>query len=120
MSGLPSVAWENASFTPTAGSPYLKPSLLPGEPFQCEIGTDGANRHSGVYQISVFAPAGKSTSQIDSLINSLCTHFKRGTTLSYYAGCVVTIIKAYPGPMMTETDWIHVPITINYRVDAAN
>lgn len=120
MSGLPSVAWENVPFTPTIGTPYIKPFLLPGEPFQCEIGTEGANRHPGVYQISVFAPAGKSVSQIDTLVSSLCTHFKRGTKLSYYAGCTITILKAYPSPMMTETDWVHVPITIQYRVDAAN
>lgn len=58
MSGLPSVAWENVAFTPTSGSAYLKPSLLPGEPFQYEIGTDGENAdlvHTGM-PVCAFGP----------------------------------------------------------------
>ena len=119
FTGLPSVAWENVPFTPTAGVTYIAPFLLPGEPFQAEIGTAGINRHSGVYQISIFAPAGGGMAAINTLAGSLCDHFKRGTALSY-GGVTVTVQKAYQSPMQQETDRVHIPITIQFRCDAAN
>lgn len=117
--GLPSVAWENVPFTPTTGQPYIAPALLPGEPFQCEIGTSGANRHTGIYQISIYYPAGLGVLGFNTLRDGLCDHFKRGTVLTY-GGTSVTIQKAFPGPVLQETDWQHAPITIQFRCDSAN
>lgn len=116
---LPSVAWENVPFTPTAGAPYLKPALLPGEPQQAEIGTNGANRHTGIYQISIFYPAGLGVPGLNTLRDGLINHFKRGTVLTY-SGISVTIQKAFPGPVLQETGWQHLPITIQFRCDSAN
>lgn len=116
---LPSVAWENVPFTPAAGVTYIQPFLLPGEPFQAEIGTNGINRHSGVYQISVFYPAGQGVAALNTLTADLCDHFKRGTSLAY-SGVTVTVQKAYPSPAMQETDRVHIPITIQFRCDASN
>ena len=120
LPGLPAaVAWENTPFTITSGAPYLAPFLLPGEPFQAEIGTAGANRHPGIYQISIYVPAGTGVSAISALRDSLCDHFKRGTILTY-GGIQTTIQKAYPGPVLQETDWQHIPITIRFLTNAAN
>lgn len=119
FTGLPSVAWENVPFTPTAGVTYIQPFLLPGEPFQAEIGTNGINRHSGVYQISVFYPAGQGVAALNTLTADLCDHFKRGTSLTY-SGVTVTVQKAYQSPMQQETDRVHIPITIQFRCDASN
>lgn len=115
---LPPVAWENVAFTP-GSVPYLSPFLLPAEPFQSEIGTAGANRHTGIFQISIFAPQGQGMGVAGTLRDNLVDHFKRGTTLTY-SGVTVTVEKAYPGPMLTEVGWVHIPITIRYRADAAN
>ena len=35
-------------------------------------------------------------------------------------GVLVTVIKAYPGPTLTDGSWTKTPITIRYRVYAAN
>jgi hypothetical protein len=115
---LPAVAWENIPFTPTA-VPYLKPALVPAEPFQAEIGTNGINRHTGFYQISIFVPSGSGVAAINALVSGLCDHLKRGTSLSY-GGITVSILKAYSGPTIQETDWQHVPITIQFRCDSSN
>jgi len=116
---LPSVAWENIAFTPLTGVPYLRPALLPGEPTQAEIGTAGANRHTGIYQISIYAPTGAGLAAINALRDGLIDHFKRGTTLAY-SGLTIRVEKAFTGPTMQETDWLHIPISIRYRVDTAN
>jgi hypothetical protein len=116
---LPSVAWENVAFTPATGVPYLAPYLLPGEPFQAEIGTAGINRHSGIYQISVFVPTGGGVAALNTLTGAMCDHFKRGTMLTY-GGITVTVQKAYSAPTMQETDWVHIPVTIQFICNAQN
>lgn len=116
--GLPSVAWENMRFTPVLGSPYVRPTLMPGEPTQAEIGENGCNRHVGVYQISLFFPAGKGLAAVEALRDGLVDHFKRGSVLTGSIG--VEITKAYGGPMLEEPNWIHCPVTIQYRVLASN
>lgn len=116
---LPTVAWENVHFTPTIGSPYLKPFLLPGEPIQAEIGENGRNRHVGVFQISLFYPAGNGIGLADTMRDGIIEHFKRGTILTN--GVInVEIIKAYGGPILEEPGWMHRPITIRYRVLVSN
>ena len=116
---LPSVAWENMPFAPATGVPYLRPVLLPGEPLQCEIGANGNNRHTGIYQISIFYPVGSGIANLNTLTIALCDHFKRGSRLTY-GGATISIQKAYPATYLQETDWIHVPITIQYLCDSPN
>lgn len=116
---LPSVAWENVPFTPAAGVMYLRPSLLPGEPIQGEIGPLGQNWHNGIYQISIYAPAGQGVSAAEAVRDALVDWFKRGTLLTY-SDATVQVVKSWPGPMLQETDRIHIPVTVRYRLLAAN
>lgn len=130
---LPQVAWENRPFTPTQ-VPYLQPTLIPAESFQSEIGVNGMNRYSGIYQISIFVPAGQGTAAIDLLRDTLIDHFCRGTIItcddvpewdtdifwSNNRDARVTILKSWTGPTMFETDWVHVPVSVSYRLDATN
>lgn len=119
LPSVPAIAWENVAFTPPAGQPYLKPVLLPGEPVQAELGTNGLNMHPGIYQVSIFYPAGGGMAGFEALKNGLVDHFKRGTVLTY-GGVSVRISKAFPGSMQQETDYIHQPITIQFRAFAQN
>ncbi|MDA3832280.1 MAG: phage tail terminator-like protein [Spirochaetales bacterium] len=119
LSPLPSIAWENVAFTPVIGTSYLQPFLLPGEPYQAEIGEAGQNRHTGIYQVSIYAPTGSGVGDINTLAGTICDHFKRGTVLTY-STTTLTIKKAFLGPMMTDTDWLHLPVTIQYHLLAAN
>ena len=119
LATLPSVAWPNVPFTPTVGVTFLKPHLLQGEPFQREIGTAGINEHGGIYQISIFTPAGNGPLESNTLRDALINHFKRGTVLTYN-GVSTTVIKAFSGAKMEETDFLHTPIKIIYRTFATN
>jgi len=114
-----SVAWPNAPFAPTTGTAYIKADNLPGEPFQAELGTDGLNYHSGIYQITVVYPAGVGTASPGALRDAVINAFKRGTVLSY-SGVYVTVTRAYASPMMIDADWVRIPVNIEYRVFASN
>ena len=99
--------------------PYLAPNLITGQPVQAELGTTGRNRHVGIYQISIFVPAGTGVLTINTLRDGIIDHFKRGTVL-VYGSTSLTIQKAYAGPMIQETDWVHLPITVQYQLLAPN
>jgi len=120
VNGYPeAVAWENKKFTPAVGSTYLRPRLMPGAPVQAEIGESGQNWHPGIFQVSVFAPPTDDIGTIGTLVDAIVDHFKRGLVLSY-GGINLTINKAYAGPEMQETDWLHIPITIQYQALVPN
>lgn len=114
-----SVAWQNIEFDPVAGSPWVRPSMLPGEPYQAALGESGENRCVGVYQVSVFYPAGNGSGTARAMVDTLITAFKRGTRLTY-GGYTVEIKKAYPNPPLQEMQWYHIPVTIQWKCFATN
>jgi hypothetical protein len=119
LASLPPVAWENVPYTPTIGTMFIRPVLLPAETFQAEIGTLGQNEHTGIYQISIFSPIGIGTLTAYTLRDALINHFKRGTTL-VYSGVTTKILKCYCNSDIQETDWLHIPVNIRYSAKAAN
>lgn len=119
LQGLPDVAWPNMPFKPTMGSPYFRPSLIPGEPIQAGVGTDAMNEQTGIYQVTVFVPAGTGTQQLRGICKELEAHFKRGIELTYGA-VAVKIRKSFRGPNMQEPDWLSCPFSIAFYAYTAN
>lgn len=119
LPGLPEVAWENVSYKPTIGTPYLRPWLLPAEPHSAGLGDAAQNVERGVYQISLFYPVGKGTKDIYAMATDLRSHFKRGIKLNYN-GQLLTITKSYPSPMQQDSDWLHLPMNIAFYAYTEN
>jgi hypothetical protein len=113
------VAYENAEYEPESGTGYLRETLLPAEPEQAELGTDGRNRLTGIYQISVFEEVGKGSGDAETKAETLIAAFKRGTTLTAN-GLTVRIDKAWRSPAIQEKDWYHVPVSVRWFAYAAN
>ena len=63
ISGLPTVANENISFTPSTNTPYLREVVLFNETFN--LGLSEGERQDGIYQIDVLVP--KNTSKFKAL-----------------------------------------------------
>lgn len=113
------VAWENKEYTPTIGTPYLRPIFLPAEPEQAELGTRGRNRLLGIYQISIFAPTGKGAGEAEGIAEDLVAYFKQGK--SFTSGDVtVRVSRAWRSVAVQEKDWFHVPVTIRWFAYVAN
>lgn len=119
LSGLPPVAWENVPFERTNGVAYIQPFVLLSEPSQAEIGAAGANRHVGIYQVSVFSPVGGGIGNALQLVDAICAHFKRGTVMPSN-GIAVTATKAWFSPVITEPDWLHIPVSIRFNALISN
>ena len=111
LNDSPDVAWPNINYKPKAGHVYLTCHMLPGRFNQASMGADGKDRQDGVFQITVFEPAGSGRSTWPDLI---AEHFKRGTTLSYN-GTDVRIRAASIGPAGVDGAWYIIPVSINYQ-----
>lgn len=107
------VAWENAPFTPTANTPWMRTTLLPAETEQRILGTNGLNRIQGIYQVDLFYPTEQGSGAARDKADSVISYFKRGTTATYSATKVI-ILKAYRSPALIENDWYHIPINISW------
>lgn len=119
LPNLPAVAWENVTFTPVPGAPYFKPSLLMSEPSQAALGDAGENEQRGVYQISIYFPSEGGEKGLYDYIDAIRSHFKRGTRLTH-EGQSLTIRNVWPGPLLQETDRLHVPVSIAFYAYTAN
>src|SRR5215212_9993347 len=74
------IAWPNDPFTPT--SAFLQPSLLPAPTVAMAVPYAGPNEYIGVYQVSVFYPAGQGMTAPAETASLVVARFRRGTALS--------------------------------------
>ena len=113
LSGVPAIAWENVAYTPIVGTPWIRPTVLMGQPRQAAIGDSGPNEQVGVYQIDLFYPPDQGVLPVNTMAGKIEQRFKRGTQLTYN-GIRLTISKAYISALSQESDWVQVPVNINF------
>jgi hypothetical protein len=105
------VAYENANYSPSIGTLYLRPTFLPGEPTQGDLGDEGRNRLVGVYQIDVFAPEGDGVKTAEQKANGLVDEFKRGTVIGT-TSATVRINRVWRQPGRAEPGWYVIPVRV--------
>lgn len=119
MPGIPAVAWENKGYDPVKGVPFLAPSILWAESSQAEIGTEGRNWETGIFQITMNYPTNQGPGPTATMAGLIREWFKRGTELSAN-GVTVKIKKAYLGPVGVTAVGISQPISIVFFSHTAN
>ncbi len=111
MVGLPSVAWPNKSFTPVAGTIYIRPTQLTGDSIPT-TNTDDMN--IGIYQIDIFTEAGQGKAEIQAMADLIADRFKVDTQMTYN-GVTVEVKTVSQKPARNNNDgWYQMPIEIVY------
>lgn len=108
------VAYENMGFTPTTGTLFLRPTVLPVDTIQSGLGTKGQELHDGIFQVDVFAPVDQSKAVALAEADAVANYFARGLVLTYN-GVKVRIGTASLGAGNREETWYQIPISINYH-----
>ena len=119
------IAWENEGFDPTTGVPWLRETLLPVGSQVASFGGSGASdgliRDDGLWQITVFWPAGQGTRLVDELVKAIASAFRPGLTgVLTYGGITVHCDRVRIAPALQEPDWYAKPITVSYHVTRPN
>jgi hypothetical protein len=95
MSPALATAWENVSFTPTAGTPYQRVSMNWHEPINAEYGRTAMQ--GGFLQVVLCYPGGAGPAAADARAQLLRSTFYRGA--SFTADSLTTTIARTPGTL---------------------
>ncbi len=113
------VAFPNVNYEPDPAG-YLSVSHIPTETNQIDLGDTGQNRFTGVFQVSVHWPRGQGEVKAQERAASVSAHFKRGTDISQDGLAIRIISPPNVAAAIYEDEFVQLPVSISYRVDAAN
>jgi hypothetical protein len=95
--------------------------IIPGEPYQAELGTAGRNRWVGIFQITVCVPLNSGKTMANARYEALAALFPRG---SFFSGIEITSVHRCPNLSSEQegpaTDHYRLPVRIAYRADLEN
>ena len=113
LTGQSPIAWENTAYIPVKDTLYLRPTILPALTLQAGLGVNGIDEYIGIYQIDIFAPAGKGRGEAEIKADAVADHFKRGTDLSKN-GKTVRLGDVSRNSGIRSEDRFIISLSINY------
>lgn len=110
--GLPTIYWPGTKQTPTQGTDWVRPTILPAT---SELETlSGTQDDSGIYQIDVFIDAGEGEGPLLTIIDNIRTHFKASTTLTQ-SGTDVFINSVSISQIEQDNAWLKGSVLVTYK-----
>lgn len=109
------IAWESVAYTPTRGTPFLRPTLLFSPATNLNLA--GLKQEmQGIYQIDLFYPSEKGPKELRKMMDRLLDHFK--TSLKLSQGSLDFHILNVTGlnPGLKEDIWYRGIIEVNFVV----
>ena len=114
LTDAPPIAFENVEFTPVDGTTWLRESYLPANSATVGLGPGGSTDFVGVYQISIYIPLDDSKFEAHELVDSITTHFARGTGLDFDGqGVIIEQVNIAQG--LPSGAWWLLPVSVNWR-----
>jgi len=109
--------WENAPFTPTAGTTYVAEAILPGPTLSVGVSGSSSDEFGGIYQVLVYAPLGGTKGDGLAVAKDVADAFPKASQLTY-DGVTVIILRTSQGAAFTSGDRWVVPVSVTYRAFA--
>jgi hypothetical protein len=83
ISGIPSIAWENVTFTRTTGQSYVAPRLFPTVREPAHRGLNPQQYYQGLFRVDCYVPEGSGPKAADDLVNLIIDNFEATTDIFY-------------------------------------
>ncbi|WP_392889676.1 phage tail terminator-like protein [Pseudomonas migulae] len=110
------IAYQNVVFSPAASETYLRAFLLPAGTNSNDLA--GAHRlYTGLFQITIVAPAGGGTGAAESLADELAALFPLYDRLTKTGFSVQVMTPVEPGPEQQGDTAFALPVSFQYRAD---
>ena len=120
VSGIPDIAYENVSYSPTTGTPFVQPRLIPVSRRPAVRGINPQNRYDGVFRAFCYAPEGNGPSVADDLADKVIDAFDATTDISFTNGSDETIIVsvdyAERDNGFVDSPWYYVAVNIGWYI----
>lgn len=108
-------AYENAAYTPIAGTPYQKINLMRAQPANPEAGT--FQQAQGIFQVTLEYPQNVGVGVTEARAKLLAEHFPRKLSLTA-SGVTVTVMRApYIMAGFVDGDRWAVPVRVFYQAN---
>lgn len=120
VAGIPDIAYENVSYNPTTGSPFVQPRLIPVSRRPATRGLNPQNRYDGVLRVFCYTPEGNGPAAADDLANKVIDAFDAATDISFTNGSDETIIVsvdyAERDNGFVDSPWYYVAVNIGWYI----
>lgn len=110
------IVFENMAYTPAAGETYLRAFTIPGDTASNTLGGDH-RLYTGVFQVSIIAPAGTGKTETNPLVSELTSLFPLYARSTKDEVTVITMSPVDPGAGITGDSVYTVPVSFSYRAD---
>lgn len=110
------IVFENTAYAPAAGETYLRAFTIPGDTASNTLGGDH-RLYTGVFQVSIVAPAGTGKIKINPIAAELISLFPVYGRDTKGDVTVITMSPVDPGPGITGDSTYTVPVSFSYRCD---
>jgi len=115
VSGLPEVAWENLTYTPTTGTSFVKPRLVPTVREPAVRGLNPQIYYQGIFRVDCFVPEGLGPAAADDLADKIIDAFEATTDVTN-GSTIVSIRYAEREQGMPDGAFFMVPVNIGWYI----
>lgn len=113
ISGLPSVAYENAEFGPTTGTAWVRATFQPQTTRKAAKGPDAAELYEGLFLIDVFYPQGSGPADAEVMADTIKAQFDPGDIYTQN-GKRIRIEYSERGQGRVDSPWYFVPVLVRW------
>jgi hypothetical protein len=115
VTGIPAIAWENVSFSPTTGTPYVRARFAPTMREPAVRGLNPQMYYQGVFVVDVCVPEGVGPAVGDDLADTIIDAFDAPNDLTVN-GISITIRYAERELGTIEGAYYTIPVNIGWLI----
>jgi len=115
VSGIPTIAWENLTFTRTTGQSYVAPRLIPTVREPAVRGLNPQMYYQGLFRVDCYVPEGLGPQAADDLADKIIDAFEATTDVSHN-GTIVSIRRAEREQGISDGAFFMVPVNISWYI----
>jgi len=115
VSGMPSIAWENLTFTRTTGQSYVAPRLIPTVREPAVRGLNPQIYYQGLFRVDCYVPEGLGPKAADELADKIIDAFEATTDVSHN-GTIVSIRRAEREQGISDGAFFMVPVNVSWYI----
>jgi hypothetical protein len=122
VAGIPTIAYENVSFSPVTGQAFVQPRLIPVTRRPAVRGPNPQQRYDGVFRVFCYVPEGQGPAAADDLANKVIEAFDATTDISFTSGdttVIVSVDYAERDNGFVDSPWYYVAVNIGWYIYAA-
>jgi len=112
---IPEIAWENVPYSPTTGTPFIKPMFQPTLRRQSAMATTPPHYYQGIFTILCYHPEGSGSGASQETVDALVNRFNSTTDITY-SGLTVSLRGAQQESSYINSPWFVTPITVSWFI----